>query len=59
MTHTNYQNGRKPHIRLCHITSLTMIDAELAEKLSAKSCSKLSLGILCLKIAMSLWDEEK
>ena len=59
MTYTNYQNGGKLHTRLCHITSLTMIGTELAEKLSAKSCSKLSMGILCWKIAMSLWDEER
>ena len=35
----------KPHTRLCHITSLNMIGTELTEKLSAKSCSKLSMEI--------------
>ena len=50
MTYTNYQNERKPHTRLCHITSLTMIDVELTEKLSAKSCSKLSMGICIGKL---------
>ena len=57
--YTNYQNGVKPHTRLFHRTSLTMIDVELTGKLSRKLCSKLSIGILYLKIAMSLWDEER
>ena len=53
MKYTNYQNGGKPHTRLCHLTSLTVIDTELVEKLSPKSCSYLAADFTLVSLYLS------